>query len=87
MLKIEDVIKDLNDLDEATFAQLSDKLWELGNLDDIKAIVPEKRREMVKAMRQKISLLEELTEQHWSDNSEMGGWKQVFDYIHKKVLL
>lgn len=181
MLKIEDVIGDLNVLDGAMLAKISDKLWELGNWDDIKekvsaelfnlhiginmigiwksegwdsiigeqadfvpyipmvlhelelfdvqgafenvislfpketvfrsdneeyydiynffttfshktqnenlkAIVPEKRREMVKAMRQKISLLEELTEQHWSDNSEMAGWKQVFDYIHKKVL-
>lgn len=182
MLKIEDVIEDLNNLDEAAFAQLSDKLWELGSLDDIKekvtaelfnlhiginmigiwksegwdsiigeradfvpyiplflqelelcdvrdafenvislfpegtvfksdneeyydiynfftsfshkaqneklkAVVPEKRREMVKAKRQKVSLLDELTEQYWSDNAEMAGWKQVFDYIHKKALL
>ncbi len=182
MLKIEDVIEDLNHLDEAAFAQLSDKLWELGNLDDIKekvttelfhlhiginmigiwksegwdsiiaeqadfvpyipvvlqelelcdvrrgfenvislfpedtvfksdneeyydiynfftsfshkaqneklkAIAPEKRRELVKSMRQKVSLLDELTEQYWSDDSKMAGWKQVFDYIHKKVRL
>lgn len=182
MLKIEDVIKGLNDLDEATLTQLSDKLWELGSLAEIKekvtselfilhiginmigiwksegwdyligeqadfvpyipvvlnefelcdvrdafenvvtlfpeetvfesdneeyydvynfftsfsykaqneklkAVSPEKRREMVKAMRQKVSLLNELTEQYWSDDSEMAGWKQIFDYIHKKVLL
>ena len=36
MLKIEDVIKDLNDINEAAFAQLSDKLWELGSLAEIK---------------------------------------------------
>lgn len=182
MLKIEDVIEDINNLDEAAFVQLSDKLWELGNLDDIKekvtpelfnlhiginmigiwksegwdsiigeqadfvpyipvvlqelklcdvrdcfenvislfpeetvfksdneeyydicnfltvfshktkneklkAITPEKRRELVKSMRQKMSLLDGLTEQYWSDDSEMAGWKQVFDFIHKKVVL
>ena len=27
MLKIEDMVGDLNNLDEATLAQLSDKLW------------------------------------------------------------
>ncbi len=182
MLKIEDVIEDLNKLDEAVFARLSDKLWALGSLRDIKekvtvelfnlhiginmigiwksegwdsiigeqadfvpyipvvleelglydvqdafenvislfpeetvfqsdseayydiynfftsfshkaqneklkAIAPEKRRELVKLKRQKVSLLDELTEQYWSDNAEMNGWKQIFDYIHKKILL
>ncbi len=182
MLKIKGVIANLNNLDVSAFAQLSDKLWELGNLEDIKekvspelfnlhiginmigiwksegwdgiieeqadfvpyipvvlqefelcdvrsgfeniislfpeetvfksdseayydiynfftsfsykpqkeklkAIAPEKRRELVKAMRQKVSLLDELTEQYWSDDTKMAGWKQVFDYIHKKVLL
>ena len=182
MLKIEDVVEDLNDLDVALFAQLSDKLWELGNLEDIKekvapellhlhiginmigiwksegwagiigehadfvpyipmilqefelpdvrecfenviaifpegtvfksdneeyydtynfltsfshkaqneklkAIAPEKRRELVKSLRQKVSLLDELTEQYWNDDTEMAGWKQVVDYIHKHVRL
>ena len=182
MLKIEDVIEDLNNIDIALFAQLSDKLWELGNLHDIKekispelfnlhiginmigiwksegwdsmigehadfvpyipmvlqefelpdvresfenvislfpeetvfmsdseeyydicnfftsfshkakneklkAIAPEKRREIVKAMRQRVNLLDELTEQYWSDDSEMAGWKQVFDYIRKNVMV
>ena len=182
MLKIKDVIEDLNNLDEVTLFHLSDKLWEQGNLDDIKekvsaelfnlhiginmigiwksegwdsiigeqadfvpyipvvlqelelcdirdafenvislfpeetvfksdneeyydiynfftsfshkvqneklkAIVPEKRREMLKLKRQKVSLLDELTEKYWSDDSEMAGWKQVVDYIHTKVLL
>ncbi len=36
MLKIKDVIENLNNLDVSAFAQLSDKLWELGNLEDIK---------------------------------------------------
>ena len=39
MLKIEDMVEDLNNLDEAALAQLSDKLWELGNLDDINEIL------------------------------------------------
>lgn len=181
MLKIEDVIENLHDLDVVAFAQLSDKLWKLGNLDDIKekvtpellhlhiginmiglwksegwdfiigeqadfvpyipmvlqkfelpdvrerfenvislfpeetvfksdneeyydiynfltsfsykaeseklkAIAPEKRRELVKSMRQKVSLLDELAKQYWSDSSEKAGWKQVFDYIHKHVI-
>ena len=47
----------------------------------MKAIAPEKRRELVKSMRQKVSLLDELTKQYWSDSSEKAGWKQVFDYI------
>lgn len=180
MLKIEDMIEDLNNLDEATLAQLSDKLWEMGSLDDIKekvskelfnlhiginmigiwksegwdsiigeqadfipyipvvlqelelcdvqdafenvislfpeetvfksdneeyydiynfftsfshkvqnetlkAIAPEKRREMVKLMRQKVSLLDELTERYWSADSEADGWKQIFDYIHRSM--
>lgn len=55
--------------------------------EKLKAVAPEKRREMVKAKRHKVSFLDELTEQYWSDNTEMAGWKQVFDYIHKKVLL
>lgn len=182
MLKIEDVIKDLKDLDETEFVQVSDKLWKLGSLAEIKekvtselfilhigmnmigiwkcegwdfligeqadfvpyipmvlqefelydirdafenvialfpdetvfksdneeyydihnffmsfsykvqneklkAVSSEKRREVVKTMRQKISLLDELTKQYWSDDSEMTGWKQIFDYIYKKVLL
>lgn len=182
MLKIEDVIKDLNNLDVEAFAQLSDMLWKLGNLDDIKekvtpelftlhiginmigiwksegwdciigeqadfvpfipvvlqefdlsdvrerfenvislfpektvfksdneeyydiynlltsfsykaeseklkAIAPEKRRELVKSMRQKVSLLDELTKQYWSDSSEKAGWKQVFDYIKNMLAL
>lgn len=182
MIRIKDMIEDLNNLNEATFAQLSDKLWEMGSLEDIKEkvseelfnlhiginvigmwksegwdcivgeqadflpyiskvlqefelselreafedvisifpeetvfrsdneeyydiynffttfshkpqneklkeITPEKRRELVKLMRQKISLLDELSEQYWSDGLEMAGWKQVVDYINKKVLL
>jgi len=55
--------------------------------EKLKAIALEKRREMVKLMRQKVVFLDELTEQYWSDDSEMAGWKQVFDYIHKKGLL
>ncbi len=55
--------------------------------EKLKAIAPEKRRELVKSKRQKVSLLDELTEQFWSDDSKMAGWKQVFDYIHKKVRL
>lgn len=31
----------------------------------MKAIAPEKRRELVKSMRQKVSLLDELTKQYW----------------------
>lgn len=180
MLKIEDMIENLHNLDVVAFAQLSDKLWELGNLDDIKekvtpelfhlhiginmiglwksegwdviigeqadfvpyipmvlqefelsdvrehfenvislfpvetvfksdneeyydiynfltsfshkaenetlkAIAPEKRHELVKLMRQKVSLLDELAKQYWSDSSEKAGWKQIFDYIHKHV--
>ncbi len=182
MLEIEDVIEDLNFSDETAFTQVSDKLWELGNLDDIKekvtaelfnlhiginmigiwksegwdsiigeqadfvpyipmvlqelelcdvrdafenvislfpeetvfksdneeyydiynfftsfshkakneelkAIAPEKRRELVKLKRQKVRFLDELTEQYWSDDSDMAGWKQVFDFIRKKVCL
>ena len=182
MLKIEDMIEDLYNFDVAAFAQLSDKLWKLGNLDVIKekvtpelfnlhiginmigiwksegwdsiigeqahfvpyisvvlhefelcdvrdsfesvislfpkdtvfqsdneeyydiynfftsfshkvqneklkAITLEKRRELVKLKRQRVNLLDELTEQYWSDDSEMAGWKQVFDYIYKKVML
>ena len=42
MLKIEDVIEDLQNLDVAAFAQLSDTLWKLGNLEDIKEkVTPE----------------------------------------------
>lgn len=182
VLKIKDMIEDINNLDEALLAQLSDKLWELGNLDDIKervsselfdlhiginmigiwksegwdsligeqadfvpyipaslqelglwdirnvfenaislfpedtvfksdneeyydvynfltsfsykaqseklkAIAPEKRRDLVKLLRQKVKLLDELTEQYWSEDSEMSGWKQIFDYIHKNIML
>ena len=181
MLKIEDVIEDLQNLDVAAFAQLSDTLWKLGNLEDIKeevtpelfhlhiginmigiwksegwdciiaeqadfvpyvsgvlrefelcdvkesfenvislfpedtvfksdseeyydvynfftsfshkaqnenlkAIVPEKRRELVKSMRQKLNFLNELTGRYWGESTEMAGWKQVFDYIHKNVM-
>ena len=180
MLKIEDVIENLNNLDVTAFAQLSNKLWELGNLDDIKekvtpelfhlhiginmiglwksegwdaiigehayfvpyipvvlrefelpdirerfenvislfpegtvfrsdneeyydvynflttfghktqseklkAIAPEKRRELVKSMRQNVNFLDELTELYWSDFSEKAGWKQIFHYIHKHI--
>lgn len=53
--------------------------------EKLKAIAPEKRRELVKLMRQKVSFLDELTKQYWSDSSEKDGWKQVFDYIHKHV--
>ncbi len=182
MLQIEDVIENLNNLDETAFAQISDKVWKLGSLveikekvtaellnlhiginvigiwksegwdgilgeqadfvpyiptvlqelelydvrdvfenvialfpeetvfesdneeyydiynfftsfsykaqnENLKAVSSEKRRERVKTMRQKVSLLDEVTEQYWSDDSEMAGWKQVFDYIHKKILL
>lgn len=182
MLQIEDVIENLNNLDDVAFAQLSNKLWELGSLDDIKekvtvelfnlhiginmigiwksegwdsiigeqtdfvpyistvlqelelcdvrdafenvialfpeetvfnsdneeyydiynfftsfshkarneklkAVTPEKRREMVKLMRQRVSLLDALTEKYWGDDSEMAGWKRVYDYIHKNVKL
>lgn len=181
MLKIEDVIEDLHNLDVVAFAQLSDTLWKLGNLEDIKekvtpelfhlhiginmigiwksegwdciiaeqadfvpyvsgvlrefelcdvkerfenvislfpedtvfksdseeyydiynfftsfshkaqnenlkAIAPEKRRELVKSMRQKVNLLDELTGRYWGQAAEMEGWKQVFDYIHKNVM-
>lgn len=145
MLKIEDVIEDLHNLDVVAFAQLSDTLWKLGNLEDIKekvtpelfnlhiginmigiwksegwdciiaeqadfvpyvsgvlrefelcdvkesfenlkAIAPEKRRELVKSMRQKVNLLNELTGRYWGEATEMAGWKQVFDYIHKNVM-
>lgn len=180
MLKIEDLIENIDNLDVTAFAQLSDKLWKLGNLDDIKekvtpelfhlhiginmiglwksegwdviigeladfvpyisvvlqefelpdvrerfeniislfpegtvfrsdneeyydiynfltsfsykaesenlkSIAPERRRELVKSMRQNISLLDELVKQYWNDSSEKAGWKQVFDYIHKHV--
>lgn len=180
MLKIEDVIENPDNLDVTAFAQLSDKLWKLGNLDDIKekvtpelfhlhiginmiglwksegwdfiigeqadfvpyipvvlqefelpdvrerfenvislfpegtvfrsdneeyydtynfltsfshkteseklkVIAPEKRRELVKSMRQKVSLLDELAKQYWGNSSDMAGWKQVFDYINKHV--
>lgn len=180
MLKIEDMIKDPNNLDEAAFAQLSDKLWELGTLDQIKEKVttelfnlhiginmvgiwksegwdsiigehadfvpyipevlqelglcdlqdafenvisifpkdtvfksdsaeycdiynffttfshkaqneklqsmdPVKRRELVKLKRQKVSLLDELTEQYWNYDSEMDGWKQIFEFLHRKL--
>lgn len=175
-LKIEDMINDFNHLDEVMLAQLSDKLWEMGNLDDIKekvstelfhlhiginmigiwksegwggilgeqadfvpdipvvletlklcdvrdafrnvislfpedtvfqsdsaeyceiynfltsfsykaqnekwkTIAPEKRRELVKFMQKNVSFLDELTGQYWSEASEAGGWRQVFDYI------
>ena len=55
--------------------------------EKLKAITPEKRREIIKLKRQKIRILDELTVQYWSDDSEKAGWKQVFDYIHQKVLL
>lgn len=165
MLKIQDVIEDFDNLDEETLVQLSDKLWEMGSLDDIKekvspelfqvhigmnvigiwkyegwdsilgehadfvpyipqvlqelemfdikqafedvialfpedtvfasdneayydiynflttfsgktqneklqGITPEKRREMVKLMHQKVNQLDEVTEQYWSDEME-----------------
>lgn len=49
--------------------------------EKLQAISSEKRREMIKAKRQKIRLLDELTEQYWGDDSEMAGWKWVFDYL------
>lgn len=55
--------------------------------EKLKTIAPEKRREMVKLMRQKVRILDKLTEQYWQDDSEAGGWKQVLDYVHKKILM
>ena len=180
MLKIEDMIEDVNKLDETMLAELSDKLWQFGSLghikenvsmelfhlyiginligiwqsegwdsifgeqadfipyisvvlqelelgdirdafedvislfpedtifksnseayydiynfftsfsykvqnEKLKAIVPEKRRELVRLIRKKISILDELTEQYWSVGAEAGGWSRVFDYIRKNI--
>lgn len=55
--------------------------------EKLKVIAPEKRREMVKLMRNKMKILEELTQQYWSDDSEAGGWQQILDYVSDKILV
>lgn len=41
--------------------------------DNLKAIAPEKRRELIKSLREKVSLLDELVKQYWNDSSEKAG--------------
>ena len=52
--------------------------------EKLKMIAREERREMVKLMRQNVRILDNLTEQYWSDHSEDGGWKQILDYLREK---
>ena len=54
--------------------------------EKLKLIDPQKKREMVKQTREKIVFLEKLTSQYWEYHCERDGWKQIIDYIHKKVL-
>ena len=51
--------------------------------EKFKTIAPEKRREMVKLMRQRVKVLDELTEQYWQEDAEAGGWKRILDYVQK----
>ena len=36
MLKIEDIIENLTDINETTFVTISDELWKLGSIEEIK---------------------------------------------------
>lgn len=49
----------------------------------LRTIEPEKRREMVKQMRQRVNDLDEITAQYWLDDVENEGWKQVLNYLQQ----
>lgn len=50
----------------------------------LNAVAPEERKKMVNAVRQRLDVLEELTEPLWGYGAEYDGWKQVTDYIATK---
>lgn len=47
----------------------------------LNSIKPEKRKEMVVSIRQRVNTLEALTEPLWGSGAENDGWKQVIDFI------
>ena len=70
--------------DDTAYYDICNFLQSVGfKADDerLKSIPLEKRKEMVKQIRQNIDSLEDLTEPLWGDSAECDGWKQVLDYI------
>lgn len=78
MLKIQDVIALFPE--DTVFASDDEAYYDIYNFlttfsgktqnEKLQAITPEKRREMVKLMRQKVNQLNEVTEKHWNDKME-----------------
>ena len=78
MLKIQDVIALFPE--DTVFASDDEAYYDIYNFlttfsgktqnEKLQGITPEKRREMVKLMHQKVNQLDEVTEQYWSDEME-----------------
>lgn len=51
----------------------------------LKCIDPEKRKQMVAQLHEKLNVLEDLTEPVWGERSECAGWKPILDYIKQNL--
>lgn len=69
---------------DAAYCDICNFLQSAGiKIDDerLKSIPLEKRKEMVRQVRQNIDRLEDLTKPLWGDSAEYEGWKHVLDFI------
>ncbi|MBO5145192.1 MAG: hypothetical protein J6C19_06605 [Lachnospiraceae bacterium] len=69
----EDSYYDIINFLQSTYCKVSD--------ERLNRISFEKRKEMVKSIRQKVDTLELLTEPLWGEGAEQNGWKQILDFV------
>lgn len=50
-------------------------------MNRLNSIKPEKRKEMVASIHQRVDILETLTEPLWGFGDEYDGWKQVLEFV------